>query len=108
MVATVPNIGEERIVLQGVSWQFYESMLQELGESRSVRLTYDRGVLELMAPLMPHESGKCGIDRLIAVLAEELDLNFKSAGSLTCKREDLKRGAEVGCCPHTGIESLPP
>jgi Uma2 family endonuclease len=106
MIATAPTVSEERVVLQNVSWHFYESMLQELGENRSVRLTYDRGVLELMSPLMPHESGKCGIDRLVAVLAEELDLNFKSAGSLTCKREDLKRGAEPDVCYYIQNEPL--
>jgi hypothetical protein len=33
MVATPPTIGEERIVLPDVSWQFYELMLRELGET---------------------------------------------------------------------------
>jgi hypothetical protein len=70
MVAVFPLAGEERIMLQGVSWKFYESMLQELGEARVVRVAYDRGMLEIMSPLMPHGRGKCGIDLLIAALAE--------------------------------------
>jgi hypothetical protein len=51
MVSVFPLIGEERVALQGVSWKFYESMLQELGEARVVRVTYDRGALEIMRPL---------------------------------------------------------
>jgi hypothetical protein len=82
MVAAFPLAGEERVALQGVSWKFYESMLQELGEARIARMAYDRGVLEIMSPLMPHERGKCSIDRLIAALAEALDLPLISAGSL--------------------------
>jgi hypothetical protein len=70
MVAVFPLAAEERITLQGVSWKFYESMLQELGKARVVRVAYDRGMLEIMSPLMPHERGKCGIDLLIAALAE--------------------------------------
>jgi Uma2 family endonuclease len=106
MVAVFPLAGEERVALQGVSWKFYESMLQELGETRVVRVAYDRGVLEIMSPLMPHERGKCGIDRLIAALAEALDLPLVSAGSLTCKREDLSRGAEPDACYYIQNESL--
>jgi Uma2 family endonuclease len=106
MVAAFPLAGEERISLQSVSWQFYESMLQELGENRAVRVAYDRGVLEIMSPLMPHERGKCGIDRLIAALAEALDLPLVSAGSLTCKREDLNRGAEPDLCYYIQNERL--
>jgi Uma2 family endonuclease len=106
MVAVFPLAGEERVALQGVSWKFYESMLQELGETRVVRVTYDRGVLEITSPLMPHERGKCSIDRLIAALAEELDLPLVSADSLTCKREDLSRGAEPDACYYIQNERL--
>lgn len=58
MVAVASISGEERVLLQNVSWQLYEAMLQELGENRAVRLTYDNGTLELMSPLMPHERSK--------------------------------------------------
>jgi Uma2 family endonuclease len=62
MITAAPVQSEERVVLQNVSWRLYEQMLQELGESRAVRLTYDQGTLELMSPLLPHESSKCSID----------------------------------------------
>jgi Uma2 family endonuclease len=96
VAASLP--GEERVVLQNMTWQFYELMLQELGEGRSVRLTYDRGTLELMSPLMPHERSKRLIEKLIDALLEELDIPAVSVGSMTCKREDLARGTE----PDTG------
>ncbi len=106
MITAAPAQGEERVVLQNVSWRLYEQLLQELGESRAVRLTYDQGTLELMSPLLLHESSKCSIDRLIAVLAEELALNFRSVGSLTCKREDLQRGAEPDSAYYLQNEPL--
>jgi Uma2 family endonuclease len=106
MITAAPAQSEERVVLQNVSWRLYEQMLQELGESRAVRLTYDQGTLELMSPLLPHESSKCSIDRLIAILAEELALNFRSVGSLTCKREDLQRGVEPDSAYYIQNEPL--
>ncbi|GAB4470788.1 MAG: Uma2 family endonuclease [Elainellaceae cyanobacterium] len=106
MITAAPAQSEERVVLQNVSWRLYEQLLQELGESRAVRLTYDQGTLELMSPLLPHESSKCSLDRLIAVLAEELALNFRSVGSLTCKREDLQRGVEPDSAYYLQNEPL--
>lgn len=98
MVAVASIPGEERVLLQNVSWQFYEAMLQELGENRAVRLTYDEGTLELMSPLMPHERSKRLIEKLVDAMLEELNIPAVSVGSMTCKRVDLAKGIE----PDTG------
>jgi Uma2 family endonuclease len=87
-------LGEQRVVLKNISWHLFESLLTALGEDRSSRLAYDRGLLEIMTPLLPHEHSKRLIEKLIDILTEELNLNIKSVGSLTCKREDLLRGLE--------------
>lgn len=94
MTVLAPTIKEQRIILQNISWRLFENLLAELGENRAARLAYDQGVLEIMSPLMPHEHSKRLIERLIETLCEELDLNIKSVGSMTCKREDLQRGIE--------------
>lgn len=94
MTVAAPIIGEQRVILQNVSWQLFEYLLAELGENRAARLAYDQGLLEIMSPLMPHEHNKRLIERFIETLCEELDLNIKSVGSMTCKREDLQRGIE--------------
>ncbi len=65
-----------------------------MGDNRATRLTYDRGTLEIMTPLRQHEYNKRLIEKLIDNLAEELNLNLKSIGSTTCKRQDLIRGVE--------------
>lgn len=57
-------------------------------------MAYDRGTLEIMSPLMPHEHTKRLIEKLIDALVLELRLKMKSVGSMTCKREDLERGIE--------------
>ncbi|MBW4570218.1 MAG: Uma2 family endonuclease [Tolypothrix carrinoi HA7290-LM1] len=93
MVTTAAS-SSQRVILQNISWQTFESILAEMGDNRATRLAYDQGILEIMTPLMPHEHNKRLIEKLIDNLAEELNLNLKSTGSVTCKRQDLLRGVE--------------
>lgn len=85
---------EQRFILKNISWQTYESMLADMGEDRSARLTYDRGILEIMTPLLFHEHWNRVLERLIFVLGEELNLDIFPLGSTTLKRSDLHLGAE--------------
>ena len=39
--ASEQRLGEQRVVLQGVSWEGYLQILNALPESRGARLTYD-------------------------------------------------------------------
>ncbi|RAM52799.1 MAG: Uma2 family endonuclease [Hapalosiphonaceae cyanobacterium JJU2] len=84
----------QRVVLRNISWQTFETILADMGEDRTSRLTYDQGILEIMTPLLPHEYWNRLIERLIFVLGEELNLEIFPAGSTTLKRQDLLRGAE--------------
>ena len=52
--ATAPTTAGQRFRLDDVSWDFYEHLLEELGDRR-VRVTYDRGALELRAPTYRHD-----------------------------------------------------
>lgn len=106
MVATPIVLGEQRVVLQNVSWQFYEATLQELGQNRAVRLAYDTGMLEVMSPLMPHERSKRLIEKLVDALLEELEIPAVSVGSMTCKRFDLAKGAEPDTAYYIQNEAL--
>ena len=45
-----------RITIPDVSWHEFESILQELGESRNSRIAYRQNTLELMVPLPNVES----------------------------------------------------
>jgi Uma2 family endonuclease len=89
--------GEERFLLRDISWGFYEAILAEL-DGRHVRLTYDRGNLELMTVSHPHEFFKNRIGRLVETLTEELDIEIMAGGSETFKREDIARGLEPDEC----------
>jgi hypothetical protein len=38
------------VLLSNISWQTYQAMLADIGDRSSVRLVYDRGVLEIRMP----------------------------------------------------------
>ncbi len=102
-ILTLP-IAEQRVVLQDLNWQAFESFLLALGEHRSARLAYDQGVLEIMSPLRRHESAKRLIGRLIETWVAERSINVASMGSLTLKREDLSRAVEPDECYYVQNE----
>jgi Uma2 family endonuclease len=77
-----------------ISWQTYKTMLVDMGDRRSARLAYDRGVLEIRMPSDLHEAINRLLARIVGVLAEELDLPLKEFGSVTLNRNDIKKGAE--------------
>ncbi len=81
-------------VLGQIDWDTYEGFLH-LMEGRRIFLTYDRGVLEIMAPLFNHEWWKTRFGILLRVLCEEIGSEIQSAGSTTVRREDLARGIEA-------------
>jgi hypothetical protein len=59
MITTAPEptaelqpipIGEQRVVIRGVTWDAYLQILKALPQNRASRLTYDDGVLESSSP----------------------------------------------------------
>jgi Uma2 family endonuclease len=88
---------EQRLRLSLVSWEKYEQMAAWF-EGRHVRLTYDRGELEIMTVSHPHEFDKHLIGVLVMQLVTELNIDIHGAGSMTFKREDLDRGLEPDEC----------
>ena len=88
----------QRVLLRDVTWQEFETILDELGEHRAARIAYDRGVLEIMAPLPEHEDDKEIIGDLLKALLEELDIEFRSLGSTTFKNQIMLQGIEPDQC----------
>lgn len=100
MTGVAPPISvsdQQHMVLHEVSWQFYEHLLDEIGD-RPIRVTYDNGSLEMMAPLPLHERWKKYIAPMIELLCVELDIEIDTLGSTTFRREDLAKGLEPDEC----------
>ena len=97
-MATVLSAPEQRVVLNHVSWETYESLLADHLDCSSPRFTYDRGVLEIMSPSAEHEETDRTIAALVEVVVEEWGREVRNLGSTTCRREDLNRGFEPDSC----------
>jgi Uma2 family endonuclease len=97
---------EIRVVLQGVSWETYERLLEETGESRNQRFAYRDGLLEIMVPLIGHEEPTRLFDQFLAVIIDELELEFRCLGSLTMKNPQQKKGLEPDCCFYIQHEAV--
>ncbi len=95
---TTSSIAEQRTVLHNISWETFETLLAETGEDRGSRFAYEDGTLEIMTPLFEHENPKSNFGNFIVALAEELEIEIRSAGSTTLKRRIAKRGIEPDNC----------
>jgi hypothetical protein len=84
MVATARRA--DRVLLHNINWDQFERLLADLGESRSARIAYDNGTLEIMTPLPEHEYFKEVIGTAVQDVAEELDLDYESYGSTTWRK----------------------
>jgi Uma2 family endonuclease len=73
-------------------------MLRVFAERPADRLTYDRGVLEIMSPLPEHERPADMLGRFVMILTEELQLAAVSGGSSTLRRRRRQRGIEPDKC----------
>jgi Uma2 family endonuclease len=102
----ISSIPEQRTILNNISWSTFEAILKETGDKRGYRFAYDGDVLEIMTPLYEHENPRVQLDRFIAILAEELEIEIKSAGSMTLKRSLLRKGIEPDNCYYIQSEPL--
>jgi Uma2 family endonuclease len=96
-MSTVSAPAGQRLVLSGVSWRTYERLLRAF-DDRHLRITYDRGALEIMTLSPQHERFKHLLGYLIAILVEELGWNMAGFGSMTFKRRKRRRGLEPDEC----------
>jgi Uma2 family endonuclease len=92
-----PVVGEDRILLSDISWEFYVRFCEEIGE-RPIRLSYSEGMLEIMVTHSPHEFYKTMLAKLIEMIILEHNIPVRSGGSMTFQREDLEKGFEPDEC----------
>ncbi|AFZ33321.1 protein of unknown function DUF820 (plasmid) [Gloeocapsa sp. PCC 7428] len=99
-------VGEQRVVLRGVSWEAYLQILDALPQSRGSRLTYDNEVLEITVPLEDHEFSVRLIECFLRTLVELMRMRIKTIGSTTMNYPQLKKGAEPDSAYYIQNQSL--
>jgi Uma2 family endonuclease len=98
VVESKTPVGEERLLLTGISWDFYKMFCDELEGRPSVRLTYSEGILEIMVIKRPHEFYKKMLAKLVEQIFFVFNMPVASGGSMTFQREDLEKGFEHDEC----------
>jgi Uma2 family endonuclease len=96
---------EQHLLLDNVSWAYYDRTLHEL-DGRHLRITFDRGKLEIMTLGDIHERVKKTVARLLEMYAIERDMPITGLGSITCRRADLQQGLEPDECYY--VRRQPP
>lgn len=84
------------ITFHDVDWEEYEELLEEVGESAGLRISYDDGVLKVMTLSSEHEYYSRFIEKIVGTLMLRLRINIRSFGSATMKRKP--KGNEPDAC----------
>jgi Uma2 family endonuclease len=103
---TQPITPSSSVLLQGISWDTYQALVQELESQPTKRLTYDNGLLEIFMPLPLHEKNKKYLARLVEIITMTLGIEICSLGSCTWNRPDLAKGLEPDECYYIQNEAL--
>lgn len=100
----IPN--KQRFVLDSASWGDYTRLLKLFDERRHVRITYDKGILEVVTLTHEHEHRGRFLARLIGAWTEEQGLEIKTGGATTFRRRALEKGLEPDECFWIANEPL--
>jgi Uma2 family endonuclease len=85
----------QKLILQGVGWDFYERILKEYEESNALHFAYDDGFLEVEVPLLKHERPTEILRDLITNICIEKDLDMLNAGKTTFRKKTEAKGVEA-------------
>jgi Uma2 family endonuclease len=89
----------QRVFISGIGWDDYLFLCDVRDRHRrGVRITYDRGSLEIMSPSFRHEKIGFRLAELVSVLADEWGMKIVAAGSTTLRRTGGKQGIEPDEC----------
>lgn len=86
----------QTVYATGVPWGVYLRLADLRDDHRpGVKITFDRGRIELMSPKIQHEQPHFRLGLVVLTLAEELGLDLRNAGATTLRREAGEQGLEA-------------
>lgn len=89
---------DQRIVLYGLDWDAFETLLALRGDRPSPRMAYLDGVVELMGPSRGHEHIKSSLGCLLEQYCLERGIPFTIYGSWLLKKKAKQAGVEPDEC----------
>ena len=94
---------DAEIKLHNIAWDDYEELLEQVGEARGLRISYNEGTLRILTLSTEHESYACFIEGLLTVIILRLRINIRSFGSATLRKPGV--GNEPDACFY--VQSVP-
>ncbi|NET58880.1 MAG: Uma2 family endonuclease [Symploca sp. SIO2E6] len=124
MTVTIPlkalqfNPGSS-VTINNLTWQEFETILDELAEQRRVRLIYYQGNLEIMSPLAIHERPNRIITDIVKAILDSQGRDWEDFGSTTFKRPEIagvepdtclyiQNASQMQGCTHIDLDIDPP
>ena len=89
---------DEPVLIEGLGWSGYETLLAMRGEKRRPRMTFFDGAVELMALSKKHERVRFVCGRLLEIYMLELGVRFSGYGQTTYKAPHASAGFEADEC----------
>jgi Uma2 family endonuclease len=90
---------DDRVVIRGVDWDFYEQLVDSIPEDEHIHVDYDGKDVEIVMVTGPfHEGVGKLMSQLIEIIAQELEISYRSYGRTTWKRPAVRRGLEADDC----------
>ena len=100
-------VPDQRVVIRGVDWAFYEQLVDSIPEGCHIHVDYDGKDLELMFPISPfHDEVKKLLGQFVEAVAQELGIPYKGLGQTTWKRFEVARSLESDECYYFKPEKL--
>jgi Uma2 family endonuclease len=82
------------LTLDGITWEEYEQISEDLEDRPSIRVTYDQGTLDIVTNSHAHGKREYFVGLLVWVLSEELGPDVEGIGHTTEKRKRDLKGTE--------------
>jgi Uma2 family endonuclease len=96
---------EAGVIFHDVGWDDYLAMLRIVGERR-IRVTYDRGTMEVRMPSQRHEQAAQLLGLFVPRLAEELEIPYEPLGMTTWRKPTAEKGLEPDQCYYIQNQAI--
>jgi Uma2 family endonuclease len=84
----------DSMVLDDIDWKTYSRLVRAFAERPAIRLTYDRGILEIIRPSQGHEEVAYLLGRFVDTLTDELNWRVRVGRCTTFRKRRKQRGLE--------------
>ncbi|MBC7796521.1 MAG: Uma2 family endonuclease [Pyrinomonadaceae bacterium] len=89
---------DSTLILTDQTWENYEKLLNEIGEASGLRISFNKGNLEIMTLSTTHESYSRLIEKFIGSICITSRIDIASFGSATIKKSRVEKGSEPDAC----------